>query len=108
MRAKGNQPSRLPCDHKLRPLRPSTYSRDRTLLNEEQAAHARVPIELKQISQKWMQTHSSISAELVSTRQACAQERVQANVQLAAVQKQANATTWQRDLAHAKYPPTET
>ena len=98
MRARATQPSRLP-SAQAQAIKAKYMQQRQNLANEEQAAHARAPIELRQISQKWMQTHTSISAELVSTRQAFAQERAQADVQLAAAQKQASATTWQRDLA---------
>ena len=98
MRARTTQPSRLP-SAQAQAIRAKYIQQRQNLTNEEQAAHARAPLELKRISQKWMPTHTSISTELVSTRQAFAQERAQADVQLVAAQKQANATIWQRDLA---------
>jgi hypothetical protein len=97
-RAKATQPSRLP-SAQAQAIKAKYMQQRQNLANEEQATRARASIELKQISQKWMQTHRSISAELVSTRQAFAQERAQADVQLTAAQKQASATAWQRDLA---------
>jgi DNA-binding helix-hairpin-helix protein with protein kinase domain len=98
MRARATQPSRLP-SAQAQAIKAKYMQQRQNLANEEQAAHARAPIELKQISQKWMQTHTSISAELVSARQVFAQERARADVQLTAAQKQASATAWQRDLA---------
>jgi hypothetical protein len=98
MRAKATQPSRLP-SAQAQAIKAKYMQQRQNLANEEQAGRARASIELKQISQKWMQTHTSISAELVSARQVFAQERAQAGVQLTAAQKQASATAWQRDLA---------
>ena len=98
MQARATQPSRLPSTH-AQAIKTKYIQQRQNLANEEQTAHARAPIELRQISQKWMQTHTSISAELVSARQAFAQERAQVDAQLIAAQKRASATTWQRDLA---------
>ena len=98
MQARVTQPSRLP-SAQAQAIRAKYIQQRQNLANEEQAAQARASFELKQISQKWMQTHTSISAELVSARQAFAQERTQANAQLSAAQKHASTTTWQRDLA---------
>jgi DNA-binding helix-hairpin-helix protein with protein kinase domain len=98
MQARATQPSRIP-PTQAQAIRAKYVQQRQNLANEEQTAHARASVELNQISQKWMQTHTSISAELVSIRQAFAQEKVQADVEMTAVQKQASATTWQRDLA---------
>lgn len=96
--ARTTQPSRLPTAQ-AQAIRAKYLSQGQNLNNEEQAARARAPVERNHISQKWMPTHSSISAELSSTRQAFARERAQSDVQLNAAQRQANAATWQRDLA---------
>jgi hypothetical protein len=98
MRARATQPAALP-SAQGQAVRAKYAQLRQNLASEEQAARARASYEQNQVSQKWMQTHTSISAQLVSARQAFAQERAQANVQLAASQKQASATAWQRDLA---------
>jgi hypothetical protein len=98
MQARATQPARL-SSAQAQAIQAKYIQQRQSLANEERAAHARTQVELKQISQKWMQTHTSISAELASTRQAFAQERAHADIELTAAQKRANATAWQRDLA---------
>jgi hypothetical protein len=74
MRARATQPSRL-TSIQAQAIQAKYEQRRQDLANEEQTAQAR------------------------SARQAFAQERVQVNAQLAAVQKQSSGTTWKRDLA---------
>lgn len=98
MQARAAQPARLP-SAQAQAIQVKYIQQRQTLANEERAAHARTQVELNQINQKWMQTHTSISTELASTRQAFAQERANADIELTTVQKKASATAWQRDLA---------
>jgi hypothetical protein len=98
MQARATQPPRLPSSQ-AQVIKAKYAQQRQTLANEEQAAHAHASVELNRISQKWMQTHASISAELIAARQDFAQERAQVDAEIIAIQKQANATAWQRDLA---------
>jgi hypothetical protein len=98
MKARATQPSRLP-SAQAQAIRDKYMQQRQSLANEEQTARAHAQIELRQISQKWMSTHTSLSAELVSARQAFGYEKAQADLQVTAAQKRANALTWQRDLA---------
>ena len=54
MRARATQPSRLP-SAQAQAIKAKYMQQRQNLANEEQAAHARAPIELRQISQRWMQ-----------------------------------------------------
>jgi len=98
MQARLTQPARL-SPAQAQAIQSKYIQQRQSLANEERTAQARTQVELKQITHKWMQNHTSISAELASTRQAFAQERAHADIELTAARKRASATAWQRDLA---------
>jgi hypothetical protein len=98
IRALATQPPALP-SAEAQAIKAKYAQQRQHLANEEQTARTRASDEQRQISQRWMQTHTSISAHLLSARQAFAQERAQISVQLTAAKKQASAASWQRDLA---------
>jgi hypothetical protein len=98
LRAMATMPPALP-SAQAQAIRAKYVQQRQYLANEEQTARTRASNEQNQINQKWMQIHTSISAHLLSARQAFAQERVQINVQLTAAQKQVSTASWQRDLA---------
>ena len=102
-RAMGNaalatQPSSLPAAQ-AQAIR-SRYAQQRqALVDQERAARAQATNDQRQVRQKWGPMHAAISAEIVPTRQAFAQERVQADAQLTMAQKQVSTAIWQRELA---------
>src|SRR5262249_34729686 len=59
------------------------YIQQRQMLSDqEKAAHSQAASEQSQVRQRWIPSHSAISAQLVSVRQAFAQERSKADRQL--------------------------
>ena len=98
MQARATQPSALP-SAQTQAIRAKYMQQRQNLTTEEQVARVRATNEQNQISQKWMQTHTSISGELVSARRAFATERAEFDIQLTEARKLANASNWQQDLA---------
>jgi hypothetical protein len=98
MQARATQPSWLP-PAQAQAISAKYAHQKQNLTHEERTAHAHAQDKRRDISQRWMQNHASISAELVSVRQGFAQERTQTDVDLTNHQSQASAATWQRDLA---------
>lgn len=98
MRAKATQPSALP-PAQIQAINTKYRQQRQSLANEERTARTRASNDQNQVSQKWMQIHASISAELVPARQTFAQERAQADIQVTTAKKIANTAIWQRDLA---------
>jgi hypothetical protein len=97
-RAMATQPSSLPSAQALA-IR-AKYTQERQMLaNQEQAARLQAADDQRHLAQKWATTHTSISGELVTTRQTFAQERAQVDLKVATTQKQVNTAVWQRELA---------
>jgi hypothetical protein len=76
------------------------YAQQRQSLdNEERAARAHAVGGQHQVAQKWISSHTVISAEMVAVRQEFAQERSQIDLRLADAQRQSGTAAWQRELA---------
>ena len=97
-RAMATQPTSLP-PAQTQSIKAKYIQQRQVLADQEKAAHAQAVNEQNQVRQRWIPSHGAISAQLVSTRQAFAQERSQADRLLATARKQADATAWQRELA---------
>jgi hypothetical protein len=97
-RAISTQPTSLPTGQ-AQSIKVKYAQQRQTLADAEKAARSRAANEQNQIRQNWVPKHSAISAKMVATRQAFAQERVEADRQLATAQKQSGAAEWRRQLA---------
>jgi hypothetical protein len=96
--ALATQPSSLPTAQ-AQAIR-SRYAQQRqALADQERASHAQATNDQGQVRKKWAPIHAAISAEIVPTRQAFAQERVQADAKLTMAKKQVSTAIWQRELA---------
>ena len=92
------QPSSLPAAQ-AQAIRIKYAQQRQALANQEQVARTQATNDQKQVRQKWTLTHAAISAKIGPTRQAFAQERVQADANLIMAKKQVSTAIWQRDLA---------
>jgi hypothetical protein len=93
-----SQPATLP-PAQLHTIKMKYTQQRQALADQEQAARAQTAHEQREISVRWVSTHAGLSSELTAVHQKFAQERAQADVQLAAAQKEADPAVWHRELA---------
>lgn len=97
-RAMASQPSLLPAAQ-LQAIRGKYLQQQQMLASQLQTARIQATDDQNKIAQKWVQTHTAISGELVSVRQASALERADADQQLMDAKKRASAAAWQHETA---------
>jgi hypothetical protein len=93
-----SQPTALP-PAQAQAIRMKYTQQRQALVDQEQTARAQAAHEQKEISVRWAPIHAGLSGELTTSHQKFAQERAQADVQLTAAQKEADAAVWHRELA---------
>jgi hypothetical protein len=97
-RAMATQPGSLP-PGQAQAIKARYIQQRQALADQERTARAQAADEQKRVGQKWIGSHSGISARMAVTRQAFAQERTEADRRLATAQKQSGTAEWQRQLA---------
>ncbi|HET9896679.1 MAG TPA: hypothetical protein VFQ44_17250 [Streptosporangiaceae bacterium] len=96
--ARASQPATLPADS-ARTIT-TRYSQQRQALADQQkAAEAQHAHQHGQVAQKWAPIHASLSAELTAKHKQAAEERAKLDGEISVARKQADAVTWQGDLA---------
>jgi hypothetical protein len=93
-----SQPSTLP-PAQLQAIRTKYTQQRQALADQGQVARAQEAHEKKEISVRWASVYAGLSGELTAIHQKFAQERAQADAQLTAAQKDADAAVWHRELA---------
>jgi hypothetical protein len=97
-RAMASQPASLPAIQ-TQAIRNKYFLQQQALTNQLQAARIQATDDQKMIGQKWVQTHTAISGDLVAARQGFAQERADITQRLMESQKQADLAAWHQNLA---------
>lgn len=98
VRAMATQPTSLPTAQ-AQAISAKYLQQRHALVDQEAAAQAQAAADQVQIRQKWAPTHASFSSDLIARRQGFAEERTEADTDLATAQNQLSVATWQRDLA---------
>jgi hypothetical protein len=96
--ARASQPVTLPAD--AASAISTRYAEQRQLLAEQQsAAEAQHIYQQGQVARKWAPIHADFSAQLAAKHQQATADRAKLDNEVSTARKQANAVTWQHDLA---------
>ena len=96
--ARASQPATLPAD--VTRAIAARYAQQRQALADQQnAAEAKHARQQGEVAQKWAPIHAALSAQLTARHQEAAGDRAKLDGEISTARRQANAVTWQHDLA---------